>query len=96
MLEEKNIKEILTGISKGFDKELFDKKQEELESYWHFNFDKVENTTQCYYKFTTQLEQYKYFCRRWEEKHNGIICVVERVRDTYLWPKIEKFIKQLK
>lgn len=30
-------------------------------------------------------------CQRWEEIHNGYVCVVERVRDKYIIPKIKEF-----
>ena len=47
------------------------------------------------YKFSDALEMYKSRCRRWEEHHNGSSCVVERVRDKYLMPKIKDFLTKV-
>lgn len=48
------------------------------------------------YEFFDMLELYKHFCSDWEEMHHGHVCVVERVRDKYLMPKIKEFQAQLK
>lgn len=39
---------------------------------------------------------YAHFCEKWEEQKNGRCCVVERVRDKYLMPKIKEFLKAIK
>lgn len=91
-----DIKETITQMADKFNEELYSKKQEELEQYWHFDFEKVANKDYAlsyydYYNFFKALEMYSSFCRRWEQHHNGFVCVVERVRDTYLIPKIKKY-----
>jgi hypothetical protein len=42
------------------------------------------------------LNLYQNKCRRWEEMHNGSSCVVERVRDTYVMPKIREWLAVIK
>jgi len=89
----KKLGKTLTALAKSFDEELFSKKETELESeYWHFKFDKSSSLNSNLYQFTQMLDLYRSFCRRWEEKHGGVCCVVERVRDKYLMPKIRQFV----
>jgi hypothetical protein len=45
--------------------------------------------------FYDMLRLYAGQCRRWEEHHNGSCCVVERVRDTYIMPKVREFADRL-
>jgi len=89
----KDVKEIITSLSKSFDDELFSKSQDEIEEYWHFEFDNMNTAVNNLYNFHKMLSLYSSFCRRWEEHHNGNCCVVERVRDKYLAPKIKIFVE---
>lgn len=66
--------------------------QQDLEQYWHFEWDDSASLEKNIYSFHSMLDLYGSFCRRWEEAHNGCCCVVERVRDTYLMPKIREFV----
>ncbi|MDA8140753.1 MAG: hypothetical protein M0036_19065 [Desulfobacteraceae bacterium] len=91
-----DIKNALTDLHASFGKELFEKTREELETYWVFKFDKKLSLEANLYKFHHMLKLYGNFCRRWEEHKNGSACVVERVRDTYLMPKIREFAKQVR
>ena len=70
--------------------------QNELDKYWFFKYDETKSLTYNIYEFTKCLEMYRSKCRRWEEYNNGYSCVVERVRDIYLWPKIKEFEARLK
>lgn len=63
----------------------------ELERFWFFKYDPDRSVEWNMYQFNDMLNLYKRKCREWEETHNGISCVVERVRDRYLMPKIEEF-----
>lgn len=90
------INEIIKKIAKTFDEELYQKSEDQLEEYWFFKWDETKSTEWNTYKFFDLLEIYKGQCRRWEEKHNGIVCVVERVRDKYLMPKIKEFLDLIK
>lgn len=101
MSEEKNdktmkdIKTIITSLSSKIDDELFLKDKDGLEEYWHFQFSDKKKATDNMYEFYHMLKLYEHFCRRWEDHHNGSCCVVERVRDQYLMPKIKQFTGQL-
>jgi len=68
----------------------------ELERFWYFRYDKSRSEAANLYEFTEMLDLYRRKCRLWEEIHNGSSCVVERVRDKYLWPKIQQFIADVK
>jgi hypothetical protein len=93
---EEDIKTVVTSLADSFMSELYGKKREELEQYYFFKWDPKRSIESNTYEFFDLLELYSSQCRRWEEHHNGSICVVERVRDTYTMPKIKEFIKQLK
>ena len=87
----KTVTEVLNGIVASADAELQQMSQADLEGHWHFRWDDSASLERNLYEFHDMLELYGGFCRRWEEKHNGTCCVVERVRDTYLMPKIREF-----
>ena len=84
--------ETITKIAETFEFDLYEKEKHELEGYWHFKWDDQESIEWNVYQFHDLLGLYGSFCRRWEEKHNDSCCVVERVRDQYLWPKISAFV----
>ena len=92
---EKDLGDLITTMSKSFDDELYGKEAAELEEYWHFRWNEKSSLEVNTYRFHDALKLYGNFCRRWEEKHNGSLCVVERVRDKYLMPKIREFVRQL-
>ena len=92
---EEDIKNTIVSIHNAFEKELYDKSEAELEENWFFRFDPSASLPSNIYNFHDMLKLYGSFCRRWEEHHNGHICVVERVRDKYLMPKINEFAKQI-
>lgn len=71
--------------------ELLATPQDELSKYFYFVYDPKHSKEWNLYKFSDALEMFKSRCRQWEEFHNGPSCVVERVRDTYLMPKIKEF-----
>ena len=86
---------ILTNIAKTFEDELIALTERELEQRWYFKWDEKASIEWNTYKFSDMLEMYKRSCRRWEENHNGSCCVVERVRDKYLMPKVREFLADL-
>jgi hypothetical protein len=92
---ESDIKNVMTSLADNVDKELFGKPKEDLEKYWFFKYDKNMSLESNMYKFHDLLNLYVVYCRRWEEHHNGHCCVVERVRDNYIMPKIQKFIEAM-
>lgn len=90
------IASVLDGILARGEAELQQMQQADLEQYWHFHWDAEAPLEWNIYQFHDMLRLYGSFCRRWEEKHNGTCCVVERVRDAYLMPKIRAFADRLR
>lgn len=82
---------VLEGIVDRANAELREMKQEDLERFWFFKFDPTKSLEWNLYEFQDMLGLYRSKCRSWEEMHNGCCCVVERVRDTYLMPKVREF-----
>jgi hypothetical protein len=94
---QKELGETLASISAAFDAQLFALTKDELESqHWHFRYDFSKSVEMNLYRFHDLLGLYGRFCRRWEEHHNGSFCVVERVKDKYVFPKIEEFAKTMR
>ena len=93
---EKEIGNVLTNLYSSFQAELFGKTQAGLEDYWYFKFNDNASPVLNIYEFHDMLELYSDSCRGWEEHHNGSCCIVERVRDKYLIPKIREFVANLK
>ena len=81
----------LTHIMENETKKLLGTLEKDLESYWWFKYDRTSSIDWNIYQFSECLESYKRNMRKWEEHHNGTSCVVERVRDKYLMPKIKEF-----
>jgi hypothetical protein len=94
-IKKEDIETVLNGILTNAKNELLSKTQSDLEDYWYFRYDADRSKEWNLYQFTKALDLYKSNCRRWEEHHNGNSCVVERVRDQYLMPKITQFIKDM-
>lgn len=86
------LKEVMLSIVKQADDELFSISPNELAGEWWWKWDEKMSVEWNAYEFNEKLEMYKRRCRRWEEHHNGNCCVVERVRDKYLMPKIREFL----
>jgi len=90
------IKGVLDAIVAQEEHENLSMSQADLEQRWHFEWDITASLGWNAYKFHKMLNLYGSSCRRWEETHNGSCCVVERVRDTYLMPKIDAFLERTK
>ena len=90
------IGEVITGLLARADREIAEASQADLEGYWFFRWDPARSVAWNTYQFVDLLRLYQSHCRRWEERHHGSQCVVERVRDTYLMPKIEAFTEQMR
>jgi hypothetical protein len=86
---------VLNGILKSARDELAGMASADLERFWFFEWDESRSAVWNTYMFTRRLDLYGSQCRRWEEMHNGHCCVVERVRDTYLMPKIKVFVARM-
>lgn len=90
-----DIETALVSMVNRFDAELFALTEEEVASQWYWSWDDKKSVEWNTYQFFNMLNIYKQQCRRWEEHHNGSCCVVERVRDKYLIPKITQFLECL-
>lgn len=89
------LKTVLQGIVGGYHEELKALSQADLEKYWFFQYDPSKTKAWNLYQFHSLLDLYRKHCRSWEELHHGSCCVVERVRDQYLMPKITQFLVDL-
>lgn len=85
------IAEVLVGLSRAFEAEYASMTEADVRELWYFQFDPAATLTNNLYTFHGALTLYARSCRKWEETHNGSMCVVERVRDKYLIPKITEF-----
>lgn len=90
-----DIAAVLQGLVKSFESDIAAMAQADLERHWHFEWNPSKSIEANTYQFHRMLELYGGFCRRWEERHHGSCCVVERVRDAYLMPKIRSFLADL-
>ena len=94
-ITKNDIDAVLRSILEQADDELISTKNQDLEKYFFFRYDVNHSKEWNLYKFSDALEMYKARCRRWEEFHYGSSCVVERVRDKYLMPKIKDFLARV-
>lgn len=94
-ITEVDIAAVIGGIVLRGEDEIRSMKQEDLEKFWCFKYDFSNTREWNTYQFNKLLDLYRKKCRSWEEYHNGVFCVVERVRDTYLMPKIKLFLLDL-
>ncbi len=88
---KEDIGDVLGGLMKRIDAEYQSMTENDVRARWYFKFDGEKPLRINIYEFHKMLELYRSSCRRWEEMHNGSSCVVERVRDKYLMPKIIEF-----
>lgn len=88
---KEDIGNVLDGFVKRIDAEYQSMTEDDIRARWRFTFDPARALHINIYEFHKMLELYRSSCRRWEEMHNGSSCVVERVRDKYLMPKIKEF-----
>jgi len=94
-ITQKDIANVVDGLLRAGEQELRDASESDLEQYWFFSWDISRSAEWNLYKFNDMLDLYRRQCRKWEEMHHGNCCVVERVRDKYLMPKIRAFLAEL-
>ncbi len=86
--------ETIGRIISADDAELFALKDTELRAArFHWEYDSTLSMARTAYEFYQCLALYARACERWESHHNGYVCVVERVREKYLMPEINNFLK---
>lgn len=94
-LKQGQIEEVLTSIISRSDAELMALDEAAVASQWFWQWEEGRSAEWNTYKFSDMLEMHKRRCRRWEEHHGGSCCVVERVRDKYLMPRVREFLAAL-
>lgn len=95
-ITQDDIGAVLMGMLRRFDDEYQTMSEADLEKRWYFRWESGSSVAWNIYQFHGCLTLYASSCRRWEEIHNGYTCVVERVRDKYLMPKIKEFEQALR
>jgi hypothetical protein len=89
------IGEVLTSFVRRNDEQLLAMSADEIAADWRWRWEEERSAEWNAYEFNKALELHKRRWRRWEEHHNGTCCVVERVRDTYVMPRIRDFLTTL-
>ena len=92
---QEQIGNVLTAIAKTANDELLSLDEATLGAQWYWRWEEGRSTEWNTYKFSDMLDLHKRRCRRWEEHHGGSCCVVERVRDKYLMPRVREFLAAL-
>ena len=91
-INEGDIGAAIMGIMGRIDAEYADMSEADIRKRWFYTPREGEPAEIAIYRFYDALSLYARTCRRWEEMHNGSTCVVERVRDKYIMPKIAEFV----
>lgn len=87
--------ETLARLAASVDADLLALSADEIAAEWYWRWEENRSAEWNTYKFSDILELHKRRWRRWEEHHNGSSCVVERVRDKYVMPKVREFLAAL-
>jgi len=87
-----SIARVVEGMSARLDAELMSMSESELAADWYWAWEADKSAAWNLYTFSDALEMHKLRCLRWEEAHGGTCCVVERVRDKYLMPRVREFL----
>jgi hypothetical protein len=89
------IGDVITALVTSASNELLVLTEAEISEQWYWRWEEGRSLEWNTYKFSDALEMHKRRCRRWEEHHNGNACVVERVRDKYVMPRVREFLAAL-
>jgi hypothetical protein len=89
---KEEVSQVLIGIGMSWKTEIINTNKEDLDKFYFYKYDGSRTLEWNTYQFAEALDAFKRTCRTWEEHHNGYTCVVERVRDKYLMPKIKQFL----
>lgn len=68
----------------------------DLAAQWNWRWEETRSLEWNVYSFSDHLEKHKRRCRQWEEHHHGGCCVVERVRDKYVFPRVREFLAEVR
>lgn len=89
------IGDVIAAMAESADSELLAMTEADVAGQWYWRWEGDRSAEWNTYRFSDALELYKRRCRRWEEHHNGHVCVVERVRDKYVMPRVREFLAVL-
>ena len=92
---KEHIEDVITGLAASFDADLLALSADEIAAEWYWRWDEGRGREWNTYQFSGALELHKRRWRKWEEHHNGPCCVVERVRDKYVMPRVREFLETL-
>jgi len=95
MADKDALGEVITNLATSLDDALMALSADEIASEWYWSWDKHRSIEWNIYNFSDMLEMHKRRWRRWEERHNGCCCVVERVRDKHVMPRVREFLAAL-
>ena len=95
-MDDDKLKQCFESLLCSLHDDLKSKKREDLEEYWHFTYDKEKPFIHNLYEFNECMDIYRDFCEKWEEIHNGCVCICERVRDNYIIPKCIEFEEKMR
>lgn len=86
----------LMDMARALDADLLAMSADEIAADWFWKWDHLRGIEWNLYQFASVLEVHKRRWRRWEEHHHGPSCVVERVRDKYVMPKVRELAEILR
>lgn len=86
---------LIADMASRFDQELLALSPGDILSEWHWRWDERQSAEWNTYQFADILALHRRRWRRWEEHHHGSCCVVERVRDKYIMPRVSEFLAAL-
>jgi len=90
-----DLEKVVNNISASYDAALLALSADDIAAEWYWRWDEGRSIEWNTYKFSDILELHKRRWRRWEEHHHGSCCVVDRVRDKYVMPRIREFLAVL-
>ena len=92
---KEDIGKALTSLVEAQEADLLALSADEIAAEWYWRWEDKRSVEWNTYKFSDVLELHKRRWRRWEDHHNGSCCVVERVRDKYVMPRVREFLAAL-
>lgn len=92
---KEQIDDVLRELVDRSNAELLALSADEIAADWQWRWKEERSAEWNAYEFNKALEFHKRRWRRWEEHHNGYSCVVERVRDKYVMPRVREFLTAL-
>jgi hypothetical protein len=93
-----NVREIekaMKGFVEKSEADLLAMSADEIANEWWWTWLEWRTIEWNTYSFSSTLESHKRRWRKWEEHHHGSCCVVKRVRNKYVMPRIREFLAAL-